>query len=72
MSVSSLFEGETGVYMIRLNNLKNADEIESYSAFENQLTNKRRTNLDFNIVQSLKSQLKFLIIGAILLKKFSL
>ena len=40
--------------MIRLNNLKNADEIESYSAFENQLTNKRRTNLDFNIVQSLK------------------
>ena len=52
--VSSLFEGETGVYMIRLNNLKNADEIESYSAFENQLTNKRRTNLDFNIVQSLK------------------
>ncbi len=52
--VSSLFEGETGVYMIRLNNLKNADKIESYSAFENQLTNKRRTNLDFNIVQSLK------------------
>ena len=52
--VSSLFEGETGVYMIMLNNLKNADEIESYSAFENQLTNKRRTNLDFNIVQSLK------------------
>ena len=52
--VSSLFEGETGVYMIRLNNLKNADEIESYPAFENQLTNKRRTNLDFNIVQSLK------------------
>ena len=52
--VSSLFEGETGVYIIRLNNLKNADEIESYSAFENQLTNKRRTNLDFNIVQSLK------------------
>ena len=52
--VSSLFEGETGVYMIRLNNLKNSDEIESYSAFENQLTNKRRTNLDFNIVQSLK------------------
>ena len=52
--VSTLFEGETGVYMIRLNNLKNADEIESYSAFENQLTNKRRANLDFNIVQSLK------------------
>ena len=52
--VSSLFEGETGVYMIRLNNLKNADEIESYSAFENQLTNMRRTNLDFNVVQSLK------------------
>jgi len=52
--VSNLFEGETGVYMIRLNNLKNADKIESYSAFENQLTNKRRTNLDFNIVQSLK------------------
>ena len=52
--ISNLFEGETGVYMIRLNNLKNADEIESYSAFENQLTNKRRTNLDFNVVQSLK------------------
>ena len=52
--VSSLFEGETGVYMIKLNNLKNAEEIDSYSAFENQLTNKLRTNLDFNVVQSLK------------------
>ena len=52
--VSSLFEGETGVYMIKLNNLKNAEEIDSYSAFENQLTNKLRTNLDFNVIQSLK------------------
>ena len=52
--ISTLFEGETGVYMIKLNNLKNAEEIDSYSAFENQLTNKLRTNLDFNVVQSLK------------------
>ena len=52
--VSQLIEGETGVYMIKLNSLKSAEEIESYSAFENQLTNKLRTNLDFNIVQSLK------------------
>ena len=52
--VSQLIEGETGVYMIKLNNLKSAEEIESYSAFENQLTNKLRTNLDFNVVQSLK------------------
>ena len=51
---SSLFEGETGVYMIKLNSFKSAEEIENYSAFENQLTNKLRTNLDFNIVQSLK------------------
>ena len=52
--VSSLFEGETGVYMIKLNSFKSAEEIENYSAFENQLTNKLRTNLDFNVVQSLK------------------
>ena len=52
--VSQLIEGETGVYMIKLNSLKSAEEIESYSAFENQLTNKLRTNLDFNVVQSLK------------------
>ena len=51
---SSLFEGETGVYMIKLNSFKSAEEIENYSAFENQLTNKLRTNLDFNVVQSLK------------------
>ena len=51
---SSLFEGETGVYMIKLNSFKSAEEIENYSAFENQLTNKIRTNLDFNVVQSLK------------------
>ena len=52
--VSSLFEGETGVYMIKLNSFKSAEEIENYSAFENQLTNKLRTNLDFNVVKSLK------------------
>ena len=52
--VSSLFEGETGVYMIKLNSFKSAEEIENYSAFENQLTNKLRTNLDFNVVQSLR------------------
>ena len=52
--VSSLFEGETGVYMIKLNSFKSAEETENYSAFENQLTNKLRTNLDFNVVQSLK------------------
>ena len=52
--VSQLIEGETGVYMIKLNSLKSAEEIESYSAFENQLTNKLRINLDFNVVQSLK------------------
>ena len=51
---SSLFEGETGVYMIKLNSFKSAEETENYSAFENQLTNKLRTNLDFNVVQSLK------------------
>jgi len=51
---SLLIEGETGVYMVKLNSLNNADVIESYSAFENQLTSKLRTNLDFNIVQSLK------------------
>ena len=51
---SSLFEGETGVYMIKLNSFKSAEETENYSAFENQLTNKLRTNLDFNLVQSLK------------------
>ena len=51
---SSLFEGETGVYMIKLNSFKSAEEIENYSAFENQLTNKLRTNLDFNVVKSLK------------------
>ena len=52
--ISSLFEGETGVYMIKLNSFKSAEETENYSAFENQLTNKLRTNLDFNVVQSLK------------------
>ena len=52
--VSSLFEGETGVYMIKLNNIKNAEDVDSYSAFENQITNKLRTNLDFNVIQSLK------------------
>ena len=51
---SLLIEGETGVYMVKLNSINNADEIESYTAFENQLTSKLRTNLDFNIVQSLK------------------
>tara|TARA_B100001113_G_scaffold24456_1_gene17879 strand:- start:4146 stop:6254 length:2109 start_codon:yes stop_codon:yes gene_type:complete len=53
--ISSLVEGESGVYMIKLNALKDPEEIESYSAFENQLTNKLRTNLDFNIIQSLKN-----------------
>ena len=53
--ISSLVEGESGVYMIKLNALKDPDEIESYTAFENQLTNKLRTNLDFNIIQSLKN-----------------
>ena len=53
--ISSLVEGESGVYMIKLNALKDPEEIESYSTFENQLTNKLRTNLDFNIIQSLKN-----------------
>jgi len=53
--ISSLVEGESGVYMIKLNALKDPEEIESYTAFENQLTNKLRTNLDFNIIQSLKN-----------------
>ena len=53
--ISSLVEGESGVYMIKLNALKDPEEIESYSAFESQLTNKLRTNLDFNIIQSLKN-----------------
>ena len=51
---SDLIEGETGVYLVKLNSLNSVEEIESYSAFENQLTSKLRTNLDFNIVQSLK------------------
>ena len=51
---SNLIEGETGVYLVKLNSLNRVEEIESYSAFENQLTSKLRTNLDFNIVQSLK------------------
>ena len=51
---SKLIEGETGVYLVKLNSLNSVEEIESYSAFENQLTSKFRTNLDFNIVQSLK------------------
>ena len=51
---SNLIEGETGVYLVKLNSLNSVEEIESYSAFENQLTSKLRTNLDFNIVQSLK------------------
>ena len=53
-SISDLFEGETGVYMIKLNNLKSASELESYTPFENQLTSKFRSNIDFNIIQSLK------------------
>lgn len=53
-SISDLFEGETGVYMIKLNSIKTADELESYTPFENQLTNKFRSNIDFSIVQSLK------------------
>ena len=53
-SISDLFEGETGVYMIKLNSIKSADELESYTPFENQLTNKFRSNIDFSIVQSLK------------------
>ena len=40
--------------MIKLNNIKNAEDVDSYSAFENQITNKLRTNLDFNVIQSLK------------------
>ena len=51
---SNLIEGETGVYLVKLNSLNRVEEIESYSAFENQLTSKLRTNLDFNIDQSLK------------------
>ena len=51
---SKLIEGETGVYLVKLNGLNSVEEIESYSPFENQLTSKLRTNLDFNIVQSLK------------------
>ena len=51
---SNLVEGETGVYLVKLNSLNSVEEIDSYSAFENQLTSKLRTNLDFNIVQSLK------------------
>ena len=53
-SISDLFEGETGIYMIKLNSIKSADELESYTPFENQLTNKFRSNIDFSIVQSLK------------------
>ena len=53
-SISDLFEGETGVYMIKLNSIKSADKLESYTPFENQLTNKFRSNIDFSIVQSLK------------------
>ena len=51
---SNLIEAETGVYLVKLNSLNSLEEIDSYSAFENQLTSKLRTNLDFNIVQSLK------------------
>ena len=53
-SVSDLFQGETGIYMIKLNSIKRADELESYTPFENQLANKLRSNIDFSIVQSLK------------------
>ena len=56
--ISSLFAGETGVYMIKLNSFKDSDEIDTYTPFENQLTNRLRSNIDFNVIQSLKKSAK--------------
>ena len=53
--VSGLFVGETGVYMIRLDKKNNSSsEPNSYIPFQNQMTSKYRSNLDFAVLESLK------------------
>ena len=53
--VSDLFIGETGVYMIRLDKKNNSSsEPNSYIPFQNQITSKYRSNLDFAVLESLK------------------
>jgi RNAse (barnase) inhibitor barstar len=52
---SKLIEGETGVYMIRVDKITKAENLpNSFTPYEKQVSSKLRSNIDFNVVQSLK------------------
>ena len=52
---SKLIEGETGVYMIRIDKITKAENLpNSFTPYEKQVSSKLRSNIDFNVVQSLK------------------
>ena len=51
---SGLIEGSSGVFMIKLNSLKKADEPNSLKSIENNLKFDFRKSFDFNIISSLK------------------
>ncbi len=56
---SELFRGETGVYMIRLDKKDiGTKKPNSYRSFQNQLSSLYRSNIDFQIVESLKESAK--------------
>ena len=56
---SKLIEGETGVYMIRIDKITKAENLpNSFTPYEKQVSSKLRSNIDFNVVQSLKKSSK--------------
>jgi len=56
---SELFSGETGVYMIRLDKKDSSTKKpNSFRSFQNQLSSLYRSNIDFQIVESLKESAK--------------
>lgn len=57
---SDFFQGEEGVYMIKLVDINKVESPSTYLSFENQLSNKRRSDTESKILESFKSESKII------------
>ena len=57
---SGFFQGEEGVYMIKLVDINEVESPSTYLSFENQLSNKRRSDTESKILESFKSESKII------------
>ena len=57
---SGFFQGEEGVYMIKLVDINKVESPSTYLSFENQLSNKRRSDTESKILESFKSESKII------------